>query len=219
MSKPSFRKKKADENKSSNATLFSAEKYSVGSVRKTQLITTFGVGAMVDFKDDTVMIAGTDSWDRVKNDPEEIDNRKIYNENLSVITGAEYFLQPKTTNSISSFSKTKDIQAYLFPEKMHCSVCGNIYDIHSLDIQKRHKCPRCGNRMTASRFVVLCPRGHIDDFPYSWWVHQGKECPKKEQKEPRIRMYNINNRSDISSLRLECTECGAVRNMATIFSD
>lgn len=42
---------------------YSDKKISVGDTRKTQLITTYGVGAIVDFKNDTVVIASTDDWD------------------------------------------------------------------------------------------------------------------------------------------------------------
>ena len=42
---------------------YSDKKISVGDIRKTQLITTYGVGAIVDFKNDTVVISSTDDWD------------------------------------------------------------------------------------------------------------------------------------------------------------
>ena len=123
MPRPSFRKK--TEPKSDTAvSKFTAEKISVGSIRKTQLITTFGVGAIVDFKDDTVMIASTDEWDHNPGNPEEVEKRQLFNENLSVITGAEYFLMPRTTQSVNSFSKGKNVPSYIFPEMLHCSRCG-----------------------------------------------------------------------------------------------
>lgn len=197
---------------------YSDKKISVGDIRKTQLITTYGVGAIVDFKNDTVVIASTDDWDYSPNDAGEVENRKIFNENLSVITGAEYFLRPRTTQSTNSFSQSKDIPSYIFPEKLHCSNCGNIYDFRELDIKERHKCPKCKSTLNASRFVVVCPHGHMDDFLYDWWVHNGKPCPSRA-KSPRIKMTNINNRTDIDSLRLECTECGASRSMVQVFSE
>ncbi len=55
------------------------KKISVGDIRKTQLITTYGVGAIVDFKNDTVVIASTDDWDYSPNDADEVENRKIFN--------------------------------------------------------------------------------------------------------------------------------------------
>ncbi len=216
MPKPTFRKKVKEDDRS--IAKFSNEKISVGDIRKTQMITTFGVGSIVDFKDDTVIIASTDDWDYNPNDIEEVENRKIFNENLSVITGVEYFLMPRTTQSTNSFSKAKNIPSYVFPEKLHCSRCGNIYDFRELDIKDRHRCPKCRNNLTASRFIVVCARGHMDDFPYDWWVHNGKPC-SSGVKSPRIRMVNIYNRTDIDSLRLECTECKATRSMVQVFSE
>lgn len=215
MARPTFRKKKTEDN--SDLSKFSDDKYYTGSVRKTQLITTFGVGSVVDFKDDTVVIASTDDWDYNPKDAEEVENRQLFNENLSVITGAKYFLMPRTKHSTNSFSREKNIPAYIFPEKQHCSRCGYIYDIHELDIKQRHKCPNCKNNLTASRFIIVCKKGHMDDFPYDWWVHSGGKCSSGNMS-PRIKMTNIYNRNDISSLWLECTSCGARRSMMQIFS-
>ena len=217
MPKPTFRRRANNED-SKNISKFSNEKIPVGDIRKTQLITTFGVGSIVDFKDDTVIIASTDDWDYNPNDIEEVENRKIFNENLSVITNAEYFLMPRTTQSTNSFSKGKNITSYVFPEKLHCSRCGNIYDFRELDIKNRHRCPQCRNNLNASRFIVVCAHGHMDDFPYDWWIHSGKPCPSGS-KSPRIKMVNIYNRTDIDSLRLECTECKTTRSMVQVFSE
>lgn len=216
MARPNFRK--SSSNNSETITKFSTDRISVGDIRKTQLITTFGIGSIVDFKDDTVVIAAPDDWDYNPNDSEEIEKRKIFNENLSVITDASYFLSPRTTQSTNSFSKGKNVPSYIFPEKLHCSRCGNIYDFRELDIKQRHKCPVCQNNINASRFIVVCTRGHMDDFPYDWWVHSGKKCTSGKSS-PRIKMTNIYNRTDIDSLRLECTECKTTRGMMQIFSD
>ncbi|MDE6729403.1 MAG: DUF1998 domain-containing protein [Oscillospiraceae bacterium] len=216
MPRPTFRKKSHPENRT--ISKFSDEKISVGDLRKTQLITTFSVGSIVDFKNDTVIIASADDWDYNPHHAEEVENRKIFNENLSVITGAEYFLMPRTTQSTNRFAQSKNIPSYIFPEKLHCSRCGNIYDYRELDIKHRHQCPQCKNTLNASRFIVVCTRGHLDDFPYDWWVHYGGTCPSG-MKSPRIKMINIYHRTDIDSLRLECTACKATRRMVQIFSE
>ena len=58
---------------------YSDKKISVGDIRKTQLINTYGVGAIFDFKNDTVIIASTEDWDYSPNDADEVENRKILN--------------------------------------------------------------------------------------------------------------------------------------------
>lgn len=65
---------------------YSDKKISVGDIRKTQLITTYGVGAIVDFKNDTVVIASTDDWDYSPNDAGEVENRKIFSFLRSLIS-------------------------------------------------------------------------------------------------------------------------------------
>jgi len=195
-----------------------------GEVRQSQLITTFGVGSIVDFVKDTVMIAGVDDWDR-KDGWEE---RKLFNNNLEAVTGVDYFLSPKTKTSTGMiYIKSHDVESRIFPQKLYCPMCNHIIDAKELSTQKlKHNCfmpstrkenKPCGGRLVASRFVIICPKGHIEDFPYSWWVHNGKHSCEKS-KNPRIKMYNIDNRSDIDSLYIECVECKARRRIAPAFS-
>ena len=61
-----------------------------GELRQNQLITSFGIGSIADFVSDTVIIAGTDEWE------ESNDELILYNENLQSLTGAKYFIKPKT---------------------------------------------------------------------------------------------------------------------------
>lgn len=80
------------------------------------------------------------------------------------------------------------------------------------------KCPSCGKRLVPSRFVVVCRHGHIDDFPYSDWVHKGNECEKCEKgKLPRLKLFNINGRTNLGSLMVSCEDCGMIRSMQEAF--
>lgn len=192
-----------------------------GDVRQSQLISTFGIGSIVDFVHDTVMIAGVDNWDSTENWEE----RRLFNNNLQAITGVEHFLAPKTaTNTL--YSKSQDVESFIFPQKLYCPICKHIIDVRELGHQqKKHNCfmpsiskpeKPCGGHLVASRFAIVCPNGHIEDFPYSWWVHHGNACEKSSN--PRIIMYNFDNRSDIDSLIVECVDCHAKRGMALAFS-
>lgn len=192
-----------------------------GDVRQSQLISTFGVGSIIDFVHDTVMIAGADNWDESENWEE----RRLFNNNLQAITDVEYFLAPKTAVN-TLYSKSQDVESYIFPQKLYCPICKHIIDVRELgNQQKKHSCfmpsvlkpgKPCGGHLVASRFVIACPNGHIEDFPYSWWVHHGKDCEKSSN--PRIIMYNYGNRSDIDSLIIECEDCHEKRGMSLAFS-
>ncbi|MBR5089768.1 MAG: DUF1998 domain-containing protein [Ruminiclostridium sp.] len=197
------------------------QKIHIGEIRKSQLLTTFGVGNIVDFVRDTAIIGGVDDWDKDSNS----EDRKITNENLQAFTGAKYFLQPKSSGSPTYMPNNQDISSFIFPEKLYCPKCKSIIDYRELQVSKnRQTCNQidangkpCRGHLVASRFVVICEKGHLEDFPYSWWVHKGKECPSRKLA-PRIKMYNIGGRSDAESLMIECSECKAKRGMVGIFN-
>lgn len=191
----------------------------VGEVRKTQLITTHGPGAIVDFVNDTVMIAGIDHWDWDRKEP---GNSHIVNhENLQNLLDVDYFVEPKIDDRRRPFfaDKSEDIPAYRFPEMMYCTSCKRLY--HWSAFKNRtynwQKC-FCGQEtLLASRFVVICENGHIEDFPYFEWVHWGMECPSGKPKES-LSMFNIEGRSSIESLVVKCNNCGSVRKMVSAFN-
>lgn len=185
-----------------------------GDIRQNQLITSFGVGSIVDFVSDTVIIAGVDDWD------ENNEELRLYNENLQSLTGAKYFIKPKTDDGNIIFNKSRDIPSYIFPEKLYCPNCKRLYDVKELQNQSNpHKCFGCGNpQLVAARFVVVCENGHIEDFPYSWWVHKGNSC-EKGKENPRIEMFNVDGRSGIDSLMVKCCDCGMIRPMQGAFQE
>jgi hypothetical protein len=200
----------------------------VGELRQNQLITSMGIGSIVDFVYDTVIIGGVDNWDKLddsENAVAELEKRKLYNENLQALTGVNYFLSPKA-NSKTKYRNSWDIPSYIFPEMLHCPVCKRL--IHYKETEKLrnpHRChltnqngKECNGRLVPSRFVVVCENGHIEDFPYSFWVHHGKSCSSGQEK-PRITMFNIQNRSDAESLFLKCESCGEMRSLDGAFSE
>lgn len=191
-----------------------------GEVREYQLLTSFGLGSIVDFVKDTVIIAGVDHWK-----PEE--SRKIYHRNLAGLTGVEYFLNPKTSNTTGFTGRSLDIPSYIFPEKLYCPQCKTFIDWSErehADKKEKRLCfltrndKICRAPLLSARFVVICNNGHMEDFPYSWWIHRNEPCTSGKEN-PRISMFNMGNRSDIDSLYLKCNDCGKMSGMATAFSE
>ena len=129
----------------------------VGDVRQSQVINTFGIGSMVDFVNDTVMIAGLDSWDW--NDPSSDNNYVVNNENLQNLLGVDYFVKPKVDSERKSIysQKSMDIPAYRFPETLYCTKCHRLFNYKVFNHQegRQFKCI-CGNKtLVPSRFVVF----------------------------------------------------------------
>jgi len=194
----------------------------VGEVRQSQLLTSFCCGAIVDFVDDTVMIAGTDSWNWVENTP---DNSFIlYNESLQSLLNVDYFVKPKVDTARKAIyeKKSLDIPAYRFPETLYCVNCNRLLQYRSLESQSGKKlscfCSHSAkNTLVASRFVAICEGGHIEDFPYELWVHKGMTCPK--DPHPKLKMFHVGKRSGLDSLYIKCESCGEYRGMQHAFSE
>ncbi|MDC0051007.1 hypothetical protein OAJ79_05225, partial [Verrucomicrobia bacterium] len=58
-----------------------------------------------------------------------------------------------------------------------------------------------------------CNNGHIQDFPFMEWVHQGQPPPGHEG---RLRLRAGRSGAGLSGIRIECT-CGSSNNMSQVF--
>ena len=56
-------------------------------VRQSQIVSTFGVGSIVDFVNHTVIISGTDNWDS----DSDKEKRMLFNNNLKILPGKNIF--------------------------------------------------------------------------------------------------------------------------------
>jgi hypothetical protein len=186
----------------------------VGEIRQTQLITSFGCGAIVDFVKDTVIIAGTDNWDWDRHEPNN--EFIIHNESLQNLLNKDYFVKPKVDveRKVIFAEKSRDIPAYRFPETMYCIKCGRLHNSHVFEHQKQMKCFCKNDVIIPSRFVAICENGHIEDFPYSEWVHQGAKC-----ENPRLYLFNVDGKIGIDNLIIKCMNCNATRSMKGVFAE
>ncbi|WP_136313033.1 DUF1998 domain-containing protein [Actinomyces procaprae] len=61
-----------------------------------------------------------------------------------------------------------------------------------------------------ARYLLACPDGHLDEFPYDWWVHQGGKCSKAPA--PVLEMTDT-GASRGASATVTCRSCGVRRPM------
>ena len=77
--------------------------------------------------------------------------------------------------------------------------------------KKGRKSKRAAKRpCVPARYLLVCPDGHMDEFPYDWWVHHGKPCPKAES--PILAMEENPTGRGSGSI-IVCKSCGARRRM------
>jgi Domain of unknown function (DUF1998). len=176
---------------------------SKGTVRRSQLITTYGVGSIIALGDESFMVAGIDSW----RDP-DVD---IHEPRLERRLRVEGFVAPPAATS----ENERNIPVVRFPWWCYCPDCrslGRHDDFASFD---KNQCPLCHRDLVPSRFVVACEAGHIEDFPYFRWVH-GAGTPHQDT-DHQLTIQMSGSSASLSGIVIACS-CGRQRSMENSFS-
>ena len=127
------------------------------------------------------------------------------------------------------------IPARVFPQWLRCTGCDYLGPVSRFTYTNTHpfrpdiaqfthrSCPgRGGQRAGAAKrkrespavpaqHLLTCTNGHLDEFPYTLWVHRGGACPKAEL--PDLKMRDANVGKSVGST-ITCGSCGARRGMA-----
>ena len=203
----------------------------LGKLRRSAVVATFGPGAIVDFRADGAPVsgvaAGLDEWDS-SFPPAGIANDQVIHEprlqrKLHVLG---FRLPPVRFESWRSEDSedTRSLVAARFPEWLQCPGCDRLaragrwkYDPGSA----ARYCAKCTSRapgqrkvhVVPTRFVMACPKGHLDEFPWHSWVAHREECEKREKAQ----LYLRADAAGLAGLVLSCGECKARRSMDGIF--
>jgi len=94
-----------------------------------------------------------------------------------------------------------------------CPECRRLDKYYRLTNELDGKCNLCEKPLVPSRFIVACDHGHIDDFPYMEWVHDG-ETPKGNHSLT-VRTAGVS--VSLADFEIVCS-CGKSRSMEEVFS-
>ena len=198
----------------------SKNKKIAGELRRSQTITTFGSGSIVDMPSFSGIVSGIDCW-KIEKLPE---SSIKHDNNLEEMLGKDRFIQvssPETEHGVA-FA----IPVFRFPEWYYCPNCHRLDNYHNLkqhvtnyssDNVSKLCCNRCSTKdnkvyLIPSRFIVACINGHISDFPYSWWVHKGHPCEKKPT-HPSLTLEYDGTTGGLRGIKIKCLDCGEDRTM------
>ena len=188
-----------------------------GQIRRSQVITTFGPGAMVDLPNHSVLIAGLDYWS--KGGDEIIEPRLTAKLATIVEVPAIRLFSPPPDQDDPTAPQT-GIDAFQFPEWFITQ------DVESADRESTVRSRMLVHRKALTRgkffdlnrkkravvpvrFVRACRAGHIGDINWYVFVHNGPtECRRQLWIDER------GTSGDLSEIWIRC-ECGqAERRMA-----
>lgn len=188
----------------------------VGKLRPTQVVTQHGPGAIVDLPELSVIVASIDSWYPTGAD-------RVSEPRLEAFLKVDHLYRPPLPGA-GSFG---GVPSWVFPDWLVCPmpkcrrlapsgeftwVGGNVHEF---------RCPRNdrhGDRKQVpvfpARFMVACPTGHLDDFPWRAWVHgPGGPCGGDLRLEDHGRSGSAND------IVVKCEGCDDSKPLGTVFKE
>ena len=204
----------------------------VGELRPSQALTTFGVGAIIDLPNLSVMVMGLEDWpvkDTVEIGEQRLlaSVREVLGHQLKALRSAPVVADTYQVNQFDA-SALVGIPVAPFPRWMVCPYCRRLAPLNSglfkLETPYRTdqiryvhaNCSKSGKPPTVvpARFVVACKNGHLDDFPWRAFVHDGPtDC------KGGLRLLEPSATGEAASIFVQCegANCGAIRPMSDAF--
>lgn len=203
----------------------------LGDLRPSQLIYTFGVGALVDLPNMSALILGLDDWDRGIC-TEILEERLLGAIRRRLGPQVEKLYLPPVSFDDDSRDPTAPaigVPVAPFSRWLRCPLCDLLAPIESgvfkpmqdrwRSDQTRYVHENCSKATgkpptaLAVRFLLACREGHLTDFPWVNYVHNGKvPC-----KPSRLTLREYGAAGDASDIIVKCLECGSERRMADAF--
>lgn len=203
--------------------------YPVGQVRPSQLLWTYGPGALIDLPNLSVITMGLDRWEKDRCQPVEEARllaavRRVLGAQVSHLR-VPPFMGDERVNPLSAEAKI-GVPVRPFPRWLRCVKCGLLaeYDSGLFDIKPNlyrpenthfvHTNCEKGAKADAvpARFLMACRNGHLDDFPWHWFVHGGPS-----QCKGTLRFFERGASLQTENLWVKCDACGAARSLVKAF--
>jgi hypothetical protein len=207
----------------------------VGEVRPSQLLWTYGPGALIDLPSLSVVTMGIDQWEKDRCQP--ISEPRLLAAVRRVLGAqVENLRMPPFQKSelVDPWSAEAHIGVPVcpFPRWMRCVKCGLLspFDAELFEIKENrfrpertrfvHKSCR-GSKgdqpakdadAVPARFLLACRDGHLDDFPWHYFVHGGNSSCKGT-----LRFFESGASLQTENLWVKCDACRASRSMAHAF--
>ncbi|MGE0244550.1 MAG: DrmB family protein [Pyrinomonadaceae bacterium] len=197
-------------------------------IRQSQLVSPWGVGAMIDFpQGESLIVCGLDAWVYPSSDVQRAEfviTEARLQRRLGV---SEFRLPPDFREAKPGVVNPKfTIPTLRFPEWHFCQRCGSMEKLSLFGSQQRcsgrdfEKGTSCSSVaqtkrrfLVPLRFVAACEKGHIRDFPWLEWVHG--DSPYTDECKLR---FGTGSSASLAGLFIQCS-CKKRRSMAGSFAN
>ena len=201
----------------------------VGQLRPSQLLWTYGPGALIDLPNLSVITMGLDRWDIDRCPPVEEARllaavRRVLGPQVTHLR-IPPFLNDEGASPFSAEGKV-GVPVRPFPRWLRCVKCGLLaeYDSGLFTIKANPYRPElthfvhtncikgANTDAVPARFLLACRNGHLDDFPWHWFVHGGQSDCKGT-----LRFFESGASLQTENLWVKCDACGASKQLAKAF--
>lgn len=161
--------------------------------RRSQLLSTYGVGGLFPSESTSFMIAGLHEWDDKRAD-------EISEPRLARALGVAELKSPPAGGK-------RDVPVIRYPYTQVCPKCRRIGSLSELSKDRNvAKCKDDGTDLSPFRLIAACRNGHMDEFPVYQWLHGGqRDRISGDTHEMRLKV--LGRTSSLGDLILTCT-CG-----------
>ncbi len=182
-----------------------------GQIRRSQIITTYGPGALIDLPRHSAIVGGLNTWPKTSELDEIVEPRLTrYLQTMIEVVAPRLYAPPPDTEDPQQ--QAKGIGAWRFPEWFVVQESSESEGrqrsrrlVHRKALDEKGKFD--GLQVVATRFVRACPKGHVDDLGWYVYVHKaGDPCRRQLWLDER------GTTGDLSDLVVRC-ECGKSRSM------
>jgi len=182
-----------------------------GQIRQSQIITTFGPGALVDLPNYAAIIGGLEHWQGVE---KQVFEERLVDklQNVLKLSGLKLFSPPMDPGDPSA--PRTGITAWMFPEWFvaqyepdgEAKVRSRPLIHRETLVKGRYLGPdKKKHPVVPIRFVQACLNGHISDIDWYGFVHgHGETCRRQLYVDER------GTGGDLSDITVRC-DCGKAR--------
>lgn len=161
--------------------------------RRSQLLSTYGVGGLFPSEATSFMIAGLHEWDEKQADD-------VPEPRLARALGVSKLKAPPAGGK-------RDVPVIRYPYTQVCPKCRRIGVLSDLSKDKNTaKCKVDNVDLSPFRLIGACRNGHVSEFPVYQWLHKGQQ-DKIKSDEHDMKLTVLGRTSSLGDLTLTCT-CG-----------
>ena len=181
------------------------------SVRRTQTVAPFGVGAIYDVLGESFVAADILEWGMAGD--------RIDLDRLARKMGVDHFRTAPASSDLGA-AGGPGIPYFRFPEWLFCATCRRMSRYRYKDADQTPVCDHCPRRprLVPVRFVMACRKGHLADVDWWRWAHSiRKGLDQKNCQQSDLRWMTVSGAGGgLAAVLVECRGCGAGRTLQGI---